>query len=327
MYHCKMSRTLAALTGALALFGGAGAGTIPLPEFSVTLDFNALSINRVGQIAPELCLFPGIAVSGFSDELHPDNLGRVTSLNGAHAGQTGKGSSSAAFETVAELRDSADDPEGWLVEIVDGATGGLYSYSFSLDVSALVSDHLRRTTIGVLSPGDTIPLNPTFHFIVDQPEDPKDPTVQYELAVAVLLGPQSYFLPSLSVVDTQWTPEGPIQPGTYRFIVQFQGNADPNTLLVPTTPQPVSSEPPLAGFSYSGTFGSYCDIFPLQAAPPACPGDLNGDNAVNTTDLTLLLSQFGAAVTPGTGGDLNNDGVVNTSDLTFFLSRFGRPCV
>ncbi len=60
--------------------------------------------------------------------------------------------------------------------------------------------------------------------------------------------------------------------------------------------------------------------------PPSCLGDLNNDNAVNVTDLTIFLGNFGASVTPGTSGDLNNDGVVNVTDLTTFLSRFGTPC-
>ncbi len=62
------------------------------------------------------------------------------------------------------------------------------------------------------------------------------------------------------------------------------------------------------------------------AAPPACIGDLNGDNAVNTQDLTAFLSRFGTTVTPGGPGDFNNDGAVTTADLTTFLGRFGSAC-
>lgn len=60
--------------------------------------------------------------------------------------------------------------------------------------------------------------------------------------------------------------------------------------------------------------------------PPSCVGDLNGDNAVNTADLTAFLGAFGTTVTPGTSGDLTGDGAVNTADLTIFLGRFGQPC-
>lgn len=57
-----------------------------------------------------------------------------------------------------------------------------------------------------------------------------------------------------------------------------------------------------------------------------CIGDLNGDNAVNTSDLTVLLSRFGTVVAPGGTGDFNHDGAVNTQDLTTLLARFGIAC-
>lgn len=60
--------------------------------------------------------------------------------------------------------------------------------------------------------------------------------------------------------------------------------------------------------------------------PPPCPGDINGDNAINTQDLTILLSNFAASVPPNTGGDLDGNGSVNTQDLTQFLGVFGTVC-
>ncbi|MFM9958514.1 MAG: GC-type dockerin domain-anchored protein [Phycisphaerales bacterium] len=69
------------------------------------------------------------------------------------------------------------------------------------------------------------------------------------------------------------------------------------------------------------------DNLVLTVTPAAgCVGDLNGDNAVNTQDLTAFLGRFGQTVTPGSAGDLNNDGAVNTQDLTAFLGRFGATC-
>jgi hypothetical protein len=61
-------------------------------------------------------------------------------------------------------------------------------------------------------------------------------------------------------------------------------------------------------------------------APPACVGDLDGNNVVNVVDLTIFLGTFGTSVPPGTSGDLDNNGVVNVVDLTIFLGRFGLPC-
>lgn len=55
-------------------------------------------------------------------------------------------------------------------------------------------------------------------------------------------------------------------------------------------------------------------------------GDINGDKAVNTSDLALFLGSFGTAVVPGSNGDFNRDGVVNTLDLAFILGVFGSAC-
>jgi hypothetical protein len=63
-----------------------------------------------------------------------------------------------------------------------------------------------------------------------------------------------------------------------------------------------------------------------QLVTPPCPGDLNGDNAVNTADLTRFLGRFGSSVLRGSNGDFNGDTLVNTADLTYFLGRFGSAC-
>jgi glucose/arabinose dehydrogenase len=56
-------------------------------------------------------------------------------------------------------------------------------------------------------------------------------------------------------------------------------------------------------------------------APPATPGDLNNDGAVNGADLGLLLNGWGACGTP-CPGDLNADGQVNGADLGTLLANW-----
>ncbi|MFN0134667.1 MAG: dockerin type I domain-containing protein, partial [Phycisphaerae bacterium] len=64
---------------------------------------------------------------------------------------------------------------------------------------------------------------------------------------------------------------------------------------------------------------------PDECDPPPCPGDVNGDQFVNLTDLSILLANFGDVGSPSTG-DLNGDGDVNLTDLSFLLARFGTGC-
>jgi hypothetical protein len=58
------------------------------------------------------------------------------------------------------------------------------------------------------------------------------------------------------------------------------------------------------------------------AAPnPSLPGDLNNDNTVNVTDMSILLSNYGTA---STTADINGDGTVNVLDMSLLLSHYGQ---
>ncbi len=50
------------------------------------------------------------------------------------------------------------------------------------------------------------------------------------------------------------------------------------------------------------------------------PGDLNGDNTVDVTDLSILLSNYN---TTNAVADINHDGTVNIFDLSILLSHYG----
>jgi hypothetical protein len=61
-------------------------------------------------------------------------------------------------------------------------------------------------------------------------------------------------------------------------------------------------------------------IFKSFAAPnPSLPGDLNNDNTVNITDMSILLSDYGSS---NTTADINSDGTVNILDLAIPLSHY-----
>ena len=52
--------------------------------------------------------------------------------------------------------------------------------------------------------------------------------------------------------------------------------------------------------------------------------DIDGDGSVGTSDLLILLAQWGPCP-PECFGDLNADGLVSTADLLELLSAWG-PC-
>lgn len=52
-------------------------------------------------------------------------------------------------------------------------------------------------------------------------------------------------------------------------------------------------------------------------------GDLNGDNKVNITDLSILLTNWNRATPTPAQGDINGDSKVNITDLSILLTRWG----
>jgi len=62
-------------------------------------------------------------------------------------------------------------------------------------------------------------------------------------------------------------------------------------------------------------------IFKSFALNPNLPGDLNSDNTVNVTDMSILLSNYG---TSNAAADINSDGTVNVLDMSILLSHYGQ---
>lgn len=53
-----------------------------------------------------------------------------------------------------------------------------------------------------------------------------------------------------------------------------------------------------------------------------CPGDVNGDNVINESDLGLVLSNW----LNGAGGDVTGDGQTDEADMGLLLSNWLRTC-
>lgn len=63
----------------------------------------------------------------------------------------------------------------------------------------------------------------------------------------------------------------------------------------------------------------------LAIVSTPCYGDIDGSGGVDLADLSLLLSDFGAAGS-GLAGDLDDDGDVDLADLSTLLENFGALC-
>lgn len=74
-----------------------------------------------------------------------------------------------------------------------------------------------------------------------------------------------------------------------------------------------------------GSTVGYDAVLIAAYAPQPCPGDINGDRVVDSTDLSILLGNFGG---PGGAaqGDVDGNGIVDSTDLAILLSVFGSTC-
>jgi len=80
------------------------------------------------------------------------------------------------------------------------------------------------------------------------------------------------------------------------------------------------SRPQLLVFTIAFALIGYLIFRSLAAPNPSLPGDLNGDNTVNISDLSIMLSDFG---TSNAAADINGDGTINVLDLSILLSHYG----
>jgi hypothetical protein len=72
-------------------------------------------------------------------------------------------------------------------------------------------------------------------------------------------------------------------------------------------------------------YGSMKGTIVLLGEMALCPGDLNSDLAVNSTDFGLFVGAFGTSCTE-CKADMNGDGVVNGTDFGLFVGAFGASC-
>jgi hypothetical protein len=74
--------------------------------------------------------------------------------------------------------------------------------------------------------------------------------------------------------------------------------------------------------------GAAIGLVGMDSGGCPCPGDTNGDNLRDISDLAVLLSAFGSSP-PAPGAecsDMNGDGIIDIADLALLLAAFGSTC-
>jgi hypothetical protein len=155
----------------------------------------------------------------------------------------------------------------------------------------------------------------------------------YDTLLAAAVAQWRSTLGGFMVVQSQQHPDTGVGRADYpdawhtqlvRDAKQRYTDADPNAVLVETAGLELRDCPPAGEGCIHYTRESLDDLGEMLASAfwrKRFPLDINQDGAVDTADLGLLISAFGAG--PG-DADLNNDDAVDTADLGILISGFGQ---
>lgn len=88
--------------------------------------------------------------------------------------------------------------------------------------------------------------------------------------------------------------------------------------VIPAMPKGATVSYSVSAVDFAGNEGFGTDLEFVEAGQPPIPGDINGDDLVNGSDLALVLGNWG-----GTGiGDLDCDGTVSGTDIAIVLGNW-----
>jgi len=132
------------------------------------------------------------------------------------------------------------------------------------------------------------------------------------------------------------------QPFVVELPATFDDSATSLSYFVLTLPSQATvvpnREPYRLMFPASGATGTDTFTFRVDSAAgssnvatvtlvyTACVGDVDGDNVVGLSDLSVMLANFGSTSAGPEDGDLDGDGDVDLADLSLLLSRYGTRC-
>ena len=125
--------------------------------------------------------------------------------------------------------------------------------------------------------------------------------------------PNLGFADDLNALDLWADCNGTMLPDPYDIFMGFSADCNSNFI------------PDLCDIQIGTSLDCNNNSIPDECeSPPPCPEDVNGDCIVNTSDLLLLLADWGCSgsMCPG---DVDGDGDTDTSDLLALLAGWG-PC-
>lgn len=233
-------------------------------------------------------------------------------LNGEQVGQSGTpvsnyGNSSFPVRVGGGVWDSSGNYLSGAIDEVQ-----ISSVARSADWLRL---HVRAVNDELLRIGPAEQLGAGLSATISLRIDPRTVALQFETVptgLSLTVGSETAVAPfqtehivnSFTTIAAPSPQKDPATSLLYRFVSWSDGGAPSHGLPAPDAP-----------LNLTATFEL------------ACPGDLDGNQIVDLSDLTAILSAFGTlSGASTTQGDLDQDEDVDLDDLVLFLSRFGEPC-
>lgn len=153
-----------------------------------------------------------------------------------------------------------------------------------------------------------------------------------------LRGPQT--LEPGSNVDIRWSTDDDVSVSNVDILLSIDGGATYPTTIASATADDgfytwtvpsiytTQARVRVVARDTNGNTGfdsSREDMF-INAPPPACDGDADGNSVVNFSDITSVLANFGVSGAPHIPGDADGSGTVDFADITSVLANWNQPC-
>ncbi len=225
---------------------------------------------------------------------------------------------SAAYNTQLVVNGGAEtgDTSGWVSSGIDAvpATGsavGFGEFTFTgglgsadgqgLDQAIDVSEHASDIDAGLVASSFMVYIQSREAGGID---DIGSVTVSFRDVGGGVLGSASFVdPPEINPIWQLYTDERTVPTGTRLVTIELFCTRE-------------------GGASTDAFFDEVSLVF---EGPAPCPEDLSGDGTINSTDLNILLADFGCAG-GGCGGDIDGDGDTDSADLNLLLAAFGQAC-
>ena len=204
-------------------------------------------------------------------------------------------------------------------QVVSGATSPNLTIQFPNGTDA--GQYVCQVTAGCA----TVTLGPATLTIVPQPPGiTGTPASTSKCTGTTVSFSASATPPSAAPFTVVWNKGGvPINLNNPRFTVTNGLNGMTSTLQI--TNIQMSDQTTQAGGYVCGFFNA-CGGAPAGPATLGVIPDFDNNGGVGTAELAAVLNNFGQNVAPYTNGDLNGDGAVNSLDLGLVLGLFGTAC-